>query len=643
MSEDVLDVNHLERFGWSQADTGAPAATADSITFNPKAHQAPGSCVVSKSSSAGRRPAAGANRLYFGDNLDVLREYVDVESVDLVYLDPPFNSQAHYNLVFERPSGDDRSSAQAGAFRDTWMWGDEAEWAFKELMRIGGSTARFIDALRSALKESDMMAYLAMMAIRLHELHSKLKPTGLLYLHCDPTASHYLKVLLDGIFVDGRFLNEIVWKRTSAHSAAKRWGDVHDSILLYSKGNAFTWNKVTTPYDAEYLKRYRNVDESGKAWADYDLTGPGVRSGFSGKPWKGFNPTDKGLHWKVSHKTVVEILGEKKAEALNTIEKLDLLDKKGRIHWPKSGGFPRFKRYVGDGIPIQDIILDIAPLNSQAQERIGYPTQKPRALLDRIIESSSNPGDVVLDPFCGCGTTVESAEKLGRRWIGIDVAVHAIKVIEVRLAEATDGKAKYQVEGMPRDFASAVKLAERDKYQFQWWANYLFDPHALREFKRGADRGIDGELFFPNGPGRPWGRMLTSVKGGEQVGPAMVRDFARVLEREEAELGLFICLHSPTREMIREAASVGLADIVHGDIPRLQIVAIEEWFRGKAPLLPPLEHLPSAAFSGRRRPAAKAKHADPDQPELPFSFKGGKSGGRDVTRHFNLRMVSGAA
>lgn len=248
----------------------------------------------------------------------------------------------------------------------------------------------------------------------------------------------------------------------------------------------------------------------------------------------------------------------------------------------------------------------------------------------------------MLDPFCGCGTTIEAAEKLNRHWIGIDVAVHAIKVIEVRLSECSAGKAKYQVEGMPRDFESALKLAERDKYQFQWWANYLFNPHAIREQKKGMDRGVDGELFFPNGPGRPWGRMLTSVKGGEQVAPSMIRDFGRVLDREDAELGLFICLHRPTREMAKEAATMGLADIVHGDIPRLQIVAIEDWFRGKMPLLPPLEHLPSAAFSGRRRPIAKTKKADPDQPELPLSFTGGK-GGKEVTRHFNLRMVRGVA
>lgn len=586
------------------------------------------------------------NKLYFGDNLEILREYIDDESVDLIYLDPPFNSQARYNVLFQSPK-DDTQSAQAQAFRDTWTWLEDAEDSYREIMAFGGNTARFIDSLKTALNQSDMMAYLVMMAIRLKELHRKLKPTGSLYLHCDPTASHYLKVVLDGVFGPTGFKSEVIWKRTSAHSAGRRWADVHDVILFYTKGDTFTWNKVTTAYDASYLKRYRNVDDAGKPWADYDLTGPGIRGGFSGQSWKGFNPTDKGLHWKVSHKTVSELVGEDEANKLNTLEKLDLLEANGRIHWPKTGGFPRFKRHVGEGVLAQDIISDIPPLNSQAQERVGYPTQKPLALLDRIIRASSNADQVILDPFCGCGTTIEAAELAGRRWIGIDVAVHAVKVIEGRLADLSEKRGRkvdYDIELLPRDFASALTLAENDKYQFQWWANYLFDPHALREHgKKGADRGIDGELFFPNGPGRPWGRMLTSVKGGEQVGPGPVREFARVLEREKAQLGLFICLYPPTREMMKEAILVGRGDTVHGDIPKLQIVSIQDWFKGvNPPRLPPIEHLPSAAFSGRRRRPSPMRPPDPQQPELPFTFIGGKTD-QGTIRHLNRKMVKGAA
>lgn len=588
-------------------------------------------------------PGSRVNKLYFGDNLEVLQQNIADESVDLIYLDPPFNSQARYNVLFQSPK-DDTESAQAQAFRDTWTWLEDAQDSYLDLMRAGGNTARFIDALKTALKESDMMAYLVMMAIRLRELHRKLKSDGSLYLHCDPTASHYLKIVLDGIFGPSGFKSEVVWKRTSAHSAAHRWGDVHDTILFYTKGETFTWNEVTTGYDEKYLTRYRNVDDSGKPWADYDLTAPGVRGGFSGKEWRGFNPTDKGLHWKVSRKAAVELVGEDQAKKLNTIQTLDLLDANNRIHWPKSGGFPRFKRHIGKGVLIQDVITDISPLNSQAQERIGYPTQKPLALLDRIIQASSKPNQVVLDPFCGCGTTVEAAERAGRQWIGIDVAVHAVKVIEGRLAELAQKRGhpvQYDIELLPRDFASAVKLAEKDKYQFQWWANYLFNPHALRERgKKGADRGIDGELFFPNGPGRPWGRMLTSVKGGK-VELDDIRAFAHVIKSEKAEMGLFICLYPPTPKMKTEAVREGNADVVHGDMPKLQIVSIEEWFKGiNAPTLPPLEHLPSAAFSKRRRRPSAMPRPDAEQPELPLSYPGGKID-PSVKRHLNLTMVRG--
>jgi site-specific DNA-methyltransferase (adenine-specific) len=580
------------------------------------------------------------NKLYFGDNLDILREYIPDESVDLIYLDPPFNSQAGYNVLFESRKSD-AESAQAQAFRDSWSWLEDAQESYRELMGFGGNTARLIDALKTALKESDMMAYLVMMAVRLRELHRKLKPTGSLYLHCDPTASHYLKVVLDGVFGPGAFKSEVIWKRTSAHSAAQRWADVHDCILFYSKTNDYVWNKLFTEYDDSYKARYKHVDESGRRWADDNLTGPGTRRGDSGAPWKGFNPTDKGVHWKISNKAVFEAIGEEAGAKLSTTHKLDVLDQHGLIHWPRSGGFPRFKRVLGKGLALQDLILDISPLNSQAQERTGYPTQKPLALLDRIIRASSNPGQVVLDPFCGCGTTVEAAEQADRQWIGIDIAVHAVKVIEGRLADLAEKRGRhvdYEIELLPRDFASAVKLAERDKYQFQWWANYLFNPHALRERgKKGADRGIDGELFFPNGPGRPWGRMLTSVKGGK-IELDDIRAFAHVLDTEKAEMGLFICLHKPTEKMRTEAIREGNAKVVHGDMPKLQIVSIEDWFKGQnPPILPPLEHLPSAAFSNRRRRPSPMPRPDAEQPELPFTFVGSKQ--EKGILHFNPKMV----
>lgn len=579
------------------------------------------------------------NELHFGDNLEVLTSSeIHDESVDLIYLDPPFNSQSQYNVLFRSPKDD--SSAQAGAFLDTWTWGEEAELSYKEIMTLGGGTARFIDALRSALKESDMMAYLVMMAIRLVVLRQKLKPTGSLYLHCDPTASHYLKILLDGIFGYRNFQSEIIWKRTGSHGGSKRWGPVHDTILFYTASDKYIWNRVFQDYEATYLdKFYRFNDERGR-YRLVTLTGAGTRTGDSGKPWRGIDPTTSGRHWAVPTRALEAAYPNRNLSELATQEKLDLLDQAELIYWPPRGIVPQQKRYSDEnsGVLVQDIITDIGPISSHASERLGYPTQKPVALLDRIIRASSNEGGVVLDPFCGCGTTIEAAQRSGRQWIGIDIAIHAIKVIEARLTEQFGKNVTYKIEGIPKDFESAIKLAEEDKYQFQWWANYLFNPHALREQKKGGDRGVDGELFFQNGPGRPWGRMLTSVKGGDLVNPAMVREFAGVLRRENAQMGLFICLYKPTREMAREAAAAGIADTVHGNIPKLQIVAIEDWFANRRPMLPPLEHLPFAAFSPGRRRSSITKMFDPDQPQLPLSFIGDKGKKSDVI-HLNRGMI----
>lgn len=477
-------------------------------------------------------------RLYFGDNLDILRraDYIPNLSVDLIYLDPPFNSQAQYNLVFDRPGQRHRSAAQAGAFVDTWRWGEEAELAYRDIMQVGFALGRLIEALRSALRESDMMAYLVMMAVRLREMHLKLKPTGNIFLHCDPTASHYLKLIMDAIFGAENFRNEIIWQRSTGKSLmSKRLPNNHDVILAYQKTGDGYWNEdaMFDPYDPANLPRtvaakYIYTETDGRTYRLDSLINP--------------NANRPNLTY--------EFLGVTKVWRW-TKERMERAHADGLIVQSAPGRVPQLKRYLEQqrGRAFADVWTDIAPLNSQAQERLGYPTQKPMALLQRILRLASRENDVVLDPFCGCGTTTEAAERLHRRWVGIDVAVHAIKVIEARLADKFP-ELEYKTEGMPRDFASAESLAERDKYQFQWWANYLFNPHALREQKKGADRGIDGELFFPNGPGRTWGRMLTSVKGGS-VGPAMVREFRGVLTRENAQMGLFICLRRPTAAMQR--------------------------------------------------------------------------------------------
>lgn len=511
------------------------------------------------------------NKLFYGDNLDVLREHVADESVDLVYLDPPFNSNANYNILFKSKTGDG-SDAQIEAFEDTWHWNDKAEDAFDQVARSGNTKAfDLLNAMRGFLGENDMMAYLAMMAIRLIELHRVLKPTGSLYLHCDPTASHYLKLLLDGVFGPANFQNEIIWKRTSAHSSAKRYGPVHDVIFFYSKSSEFLWNRTYTAHEAGYLEMFFDqVDADGRRWKRMDVTGAGTRNGETGQPWRGINVTAKGRHWAYPP------------------SKLDELDAAGRIHWPaKEGGMPRLKQYPEDlaGVPLQDIFSDIRPMHNLAEERLGYPTQKPLALLERIILASSNLGDVVLDPFCGCGTAVHAAQKLGRQWIGIDITHLAISLIEKRLKDAFPSIA-FEVHGTPKDLASAQDLAERDKYQFQWWAVSMVDALPFGGKKKGADGGIDGIIYFKP-DGKRTEKALVSVKGGGNVSVNMIRDLHSAMEREKAPIGVFITAALPTRPMETEAAAVGRFEDGFGrTYPKLQIITLAELFQGKKPHIP---------------------------------------------------------
>lgn len=541
--------------------------------------------------------------LYYGDNLQVLRDSIASESVDLVYLDPPFNSNATYNVLFRSPTGED-SQAQIEAFEDTWHWTEEAECAFDEVMHSGNSDAAdMLRALRSFLGENDVMAYLTMMAVRLLELHRVLKLTGSLYLHCDPTASHYLKLILDAVFGPRMFRNEIVWKRTSSSNNPRRWGPVHDCLLFYSKTDDYLWNKVFQEHDKDYLSsKYRHEDERG-IYRLSDLTAAGTRKGDSGKPWRGFDPTNTGRHWGVPSSILAELTDR---NDLTTQDKLDLLDENGFIYWtPGRGskpGFPQLKRYLTDGQPIQDVIEDIPPVNSMARERLGYPTQKPVTLLERIVSASSDVGQTVLDPFCGCGTAVHAAEKLGRNWIGIDITHLAISLIEKRLNDAWPG-IKYEVHGTPKDLAGAKALADYDKYQFQWWAVSLVNAVPVGGKKKGADHGIDGAIYFKP-DGKKTERAVVSVKGGNNVNVAMVRDLKGVMDREKAPMGLFITLVNPTGPMKTEAASAGVLDTPFGKFPRLQILTIEELFAGKKPAMPPQD---PAAFKKAAKEEDKTK------------------------------------
>jgi len=476
------------------------------------------------------------NTLYYGDNLVILREFIKDESIDLIYLDPPFNSEATYNVLFKSPDTKEQSHSQITAFEDTWHWGHEAQMEYDEIINSSNiRLSELIQALRKFLKENDMMAYLVMIANRLIELHRVLKPSGSLYLHCDPTASHYLKLVLDAVFGFENYQNEITWKRTTAHNDTKKFGKNTDIIFFYTKTDKFTFNIIYQPYDEEYKARFRNIDKDGRRWADYDLSAKGLSGGGYIYEYKGY----KSL-WRCP------------------IETMKKYDEEGRLHFTKTGGI-RFKRYLDDmpGMPCQSLWDDISPINSQAKERLGYPTQKPLSLLERIIQASSNPGDIVLDPFCGCGTASHAAQKLNRRWIGIDITCLAISLIEKRMKEAFPGL-KIDIKGTPKDIESAMDLARRDKYQFQWWAISLIDAVPYQDKKKGADSGIDGIIFFDDEGSGKYKKIIISVKGGEHINVSMIRDLKGTIERENAAIGIFITLFEPTEPMKKEAASAPL-------------------------------------------------------------------------------------
>jgi DNA modification methylase len=552
------------------------------------------------------------NRLYFGDNLTVLRDHVRDESVDLIYLDPPFNSRANYNVLFKGVAGQ-RSQAQAEAFQDTWEWGPSAEQAYDDIRAYGGDVAAVLAGMRRWLGDNGLMAYLAMMGVRLIELHRVLKPTGSLYLHCDPTASHYLKVLLDAVFDVHNFRSDVVWKRQTAHSDAKlKFATVSDNILFYAKSKDAPFHVVRQPLGEEYVKKFYKYEDADKRRYQLDNMAAPAGGGMAainkrtGRPngwyvWKGYDPPARG--WRYSPETMAK------------------LDADGLLYYPEDKSQRiRLKRYLdkNEGQVVSNIWTDIPPLHGSSGEVLGYPTQKPRALLERIISASSSIGDVVLDPFCGCGTTIDAAQHLGRRWIGMDVTHYAVTLIERRL-RARHPTAAYTVHGRPTDLAGAVDLARRDKHQFQWWAAWRLGAQRYREEKRGADRGIDGRAHFKNGPYGD-GLLIISVKGGDNVNVSMVRDLRGVIEREDAEMGILVTLVEPTGPMIAEAAAAGFVrQSAHGRLPRLQIVTVADLLDGRMPKLPPL---PEEQVG--RAPAPRRRKIDPQQMELLLPFVGGK-------------------
>lgn len=546
------------------------------------------------------------NMLYYGDNLDILRRHVKDESVDLIYLDPPFNSKQDYNVLFAEQDGS-RAAAQIKAFGDTWHWDQGAEAACLEMIETGGRVSIAIQALRQLLGSNDMMAYIAMMGPRLVELHRKLKPAGSIYLHCDPTASHYLKLLLDAVFEPKNFLNEIAWKRTHAHGSSKRYGPLHDIILFYKKTDEVTWTDPRIPHNEEYIdKHFTNLDaDTGRLFQAITLTGSGVRHGESGEPWKGINPTDVNRHWALPG----EVTRQLGIVGGTVQDRLDALDAAGIIFWPeKEDGTPRLKWFADElqGMAIPDMWTDIPPISAHAAERLGYPTQKPEALLERIILASSNAGDVVLDPFCGCGTATAAAQKLGRRWIGIDITHLAITLIKHRLHDAfgKDIEKAYKVLGEPTSLPDAQDLAENDPYQFQWWALGLVHARPVEQ-KKGADKGIDGRLYFHDeGEGGKTKQIIFSVKAGH-TGPTHVRDLRGVVEREKAAIGVLITMEKITQPMRTEAASAGFYESAwtRKKHPRIQAITVEELLDGRTIDTPPIRHT-SVTF--KKAPKAKS-------------------------------------
>ena len=546
------------------------------------------------------------NKLYFGDNLPILREHIADESVDLVYLDPPFNSNATYNVLFREAAGE-LSSAQIQAFDDTWHWTIEAELAYEEI--VAGApqdVVNLIGAMRGFLGRNDMMAYLTMMTPRIIELRRALKPGGSVYLHCDPTASHYLKLLMDAVFGKTRFRTETMWKRTSAHSDARQGkrqhGRIHDVILFYTKSDRWTWNTVYTKYDQDYVdESYRHVEEgTGRRYRLDNLTGPGGAA--KGNP--AYEVMGVTRHWRYSR------------------ERMDELMAQGRVVQSEDGNVPAYKRYLDEmpGVPLQDVWTDIPPIGSRARERLGYPTQKPEALLERVILSSSDEGDVVLDPFCGCGTAIAVAERLNRRWIGVDITHLAVSLMKHRLADSFGERlSPYDVVGAPQDAASARALAEASehdgRYQFEYWALGLVEARPAHDRRRGADAGVDGYVnFFDDDSGKPK-RVIVQVKSGH-VRRSQIAALNSDRQREGAEMGVFITLEPPTAPMLREAASAGFYEPRHFPgrrFPRVQIRTVEELLAGNAPEIPRLGLAGDPTF---RRAPRRASAPGPVEPML---------------------------
>ena len=546
-------------------------------------------------------PEFKPNTLYYGDNLEVLRDFPS-ECVDLVYLDPPFNSNRSYNVIFREAAGTE-AEAQIEAFEDTWQWTMSTTEVYESVASRGDDVGRLLQAFVNALGHNDMTAYLTMMAPRLVELRRVMKPEASIYLHCDPTASHYLKTLMDSVFGAGNYRNEIAWKRSLPHGNVSRsFGRIHDTLFFYVLSDRdAVWNQPVVPYtepDERTRQQYRNWDpEREDWWQPTSLLNP--------------NPDRPNLTYEFHGHTRVWRW---------TRERMEQEDAAGNIYVPAGGGVPRYKRYLSEqrGRLVQDIWDDI-PLMSR-EEQLPYPTQKPEALLTRIIEASSNPGDLVLDPFCGCGTATVAAQRLGRRWVGIDITYLAVDLMQQRLRDTFPGDFNdgVPVDGEPADEAAALALAERGKFQFQFWAVAKLGGTARSGAPRmGPDQGIDGVTTFPErDPNDPESltlqhrQVIISVKGGG-TGVRDVRDLRGVVEREDAAIGVLVTARQPTRAMVTEANAAGLYRSAWDDStwPRIQLLTAGDIVHGKRISMPSRRGM-------RQYPRAPRATEQADQGEL---------------------------
>ena len=552
-------------------------------------------------------PAGPTNQtLYYGDCLDWMQGWPD-ECVDLVYLDPPFNSNADYNIIFGQENG---TPAQVRGFEDTWRW-DEA--AAQRSMQLESAVAhpmhQAATALRTLLGPSGMLAYLTYMGERLAEIRRLLKPTGSIYLHCDDTAAHYLKIVMDSIFGARNFCNDIHWRRATAHSDSRRFGRISDNLLFYGKSSERFWDgdAVREQRALEDVKTaYPSEDERGRFRND-NLTGPrhrARRGSPSTQPWRGYDVYEMGRVWSVPKSGDYAAYIEREfipgyRDIIDIHERLDSLDAVGLIHHPTSGRWPGLKRYAeaDRGRLPQNIIwtpTGFTNFSARRGEALGYPTQKPLALLERLIKVSSRPGDLVLDPFCGCGSAVVAAHQLGRRWVGIDISSMAIDIVQERRLEALGIQA--EIQGIPRDLVSARRLASERWLDFQAWSAMLIPGMAANQ-RPGADAGIDGRGMLLVAPeGRDARLVLAQVKGGGSFRLSELRDFLRVIERDDAACGVFITVDRVRSRAARtEAAQLGEIAVGANRHPRAQLWSIEEYFDGVRPNLPAL----SDPYTGR--------------------------------------------